>query len=188
MGVSRTADQFVGKLKATEKVLGEQGDRRSLMPVAEVVKGTLERSAAQAGLRKGSKIAGKPWRGVYIRNQGARELAVGYASPAHLVNNRTKAHVIGARKLGTRKAINKRTTGASLIGFLAGSGVAASFKPRSITAGAKALHWGTNFAAYVRSPETRGKRFYERAKPVAQQEGGKAMQQSVSRALARVFG
>lgn len=187
MGVSKTADQFVGKLRQTEKVLGAQGDRASLLPVAQVVSTTLVTSAAQSGLHKGSKIAGRPWKGVYIKPVGTRELAVGYASPAHLVNSRTKAHTIGARKLGTRGAISKRVQGASLISFLTGSGGAASFRPRGTAKGARALHWGNSFAAYVHSPGTHGKRFYERAKPVAVKEGGKAMQQSVSRALARVF-
>lgn len=187
MGVSTTAAQFNSKIRRAGEVVGAQGDRASLMPIARVVESTLIRSAAQAGLHQGSRIAGRPWKGTYIRPVGARELAVGYASPAQLVNSRTRPHTIGARKLGTRGAISKRVQGASLIGFLTGSSVAASFKPRGIAKGARALHWGNNFAAYVRSPGTKGKRFYERAKPQAQQEGGKAMQQSVTRALSRVF-
>jgi hypothetical protein len=188
MGVSHSAAELGAKLKQAENVLGDAGTRKSLGPVADRVRGVMLRSAAGAGLRPGSKIAGRPWRGVYVRNEGTKNLAVGYASPAQLVNNKTRAHLIGARKLGTRKAISKRVTGASLVSALTGTNVAASFRPRDITKGAKALHFGGTFAAYVRSPGTRGKRFFEKAIPQAQKEGADEMGRTVNRALTRIFG
>lgn len=187
MGVSHSAAELTAKLRQAEKVMGDSGTRSSLNPVADRVKSVMLRSAAASGLHPGSRIAGKPWRGVYVRSQGATDLAVGYASPAHLVNSRTRPHVIGARKLGTRKAIAKRVTGASLASALSGVGISASFKVRGTAKGARALHWGNNFAAYVRSPGTKGKRFFEKSKTPALKEGGEEYGRTVNRALARVF-
>lgn len=178
MGISRDVTTFTKKLQSAGKVIGEQGDRKSLLPVARTVQATLDVSAATAGLRKGSRIAGKPWRGTYIRNQGTNELAVGYSSPAHLVNNTNRSHIIGARKLGTKKRISKQVLSAQgPVGLVLSD----------TRQGAKALHWPGHFARYVHHPGSRGKRFYERAKPVAQKEGGAVFQSTVHRALARVF-
>lgn len=169
---------FTKKIQATGKVIGEQGDRKSLLPVARAVQSALDSSAAGVGLRKGSKIAGKPWRGTYIRNQGASELAVGYASPAHLVNNTNRAHIIGARKLGTRKRISKQVLSTS-----GPVGLTVSDTRK----GATVLYFNGIFARYVHHPGSKGKQFYEHAKPIAQKEGGVVFQSTIHRSLARIF-
>lgn len=181
MGQSKDRAELVGKLgKAGAVITGP----RMLQAATNSVKSTLERSAAQSGLRRGSTIARRPWRGVYVRRAG-QGMAVGYARPAGLVNNRTRPHVIGARGLGTRTTIAKRVNAASLVGALSGGAVSASFKGRS---GAKALKFPNgDFAAYAKHRGTAGKHFYERAKPLAAKDGARAAQTSLVTGLAGIF-
>lgn len=177
MGTSRTPGEFIGKIRAAENRL-HNFDRKSVLPVADAVKQVFTASAASAGLRRGSKIANRPWRGVYVRNSGTQNLAVGYAAPAHLVNNKTRRHVIGAKKLGTRRTIASRVA--------AGKGLKVNDK----RFGSTVLHWGGAggpFARYVQHPGTRGKQFYEKALPPAEARARVEFQRGVNRTLAAVF-
>lgn len=183
MSVSRNKTEFLGKVRNVERTVGHLNDRKNLGPVATVVQGELERAAASAGLRKGSKIAGRPWAGVYVRPRGTKELAVGYSQPAHLVNSPTKPHIIGSR---FQRRAGARRASAGLINLFAGNTVV-RFRGRSTAKGAKVLHWGDNFAAFVKSPGTRGKRFFERSKTRVQAEGATAAHRQVLSALSEAF-
>lgn len=180
MGQSHNRAELIGKVgRAGAALTGPQ----ILQAATDSVKRTLEVSAARSGLRRGSNIAGRPWRGVYVRRAG-KGMAVGYAKPAHLVNSPTRPHVIGAKGLGTRATIAKKVTAASVASIFGGTG-SASFRGRK---GARALHWGgDNFAAYVRSRGTRGKRFFEAAKPAAARDGARSAHRSMVTGLASVF-
>lgn len=111
-------------------------------------------------------------------------MAVGYARPAHLVNNRTRPHIVGAKGLGTRKTITRRVTAATVVSALSGSAVSASFRGRQ---GAKALTIGGDFAAYARHPGTRGKRFFEAAKGAAARNGARSAQGAFAAGFASIF-
>lgn len=168
MGVSQTPEQLVGKMRGVGQAVKSSKDVTHLRPVADVVKVQFLRSAATSGLRPGSIIAKRPWRGVYQQARG-QAIAVGYAKPAHLVDSESKAHPImpGGR----------RVFGRQLVTLLGGATGQRGLRTRSKRTG-KVLSAGAGsgfIAAYVpmHPGVRRGKHFFQRAKQPAKTAAAK---------------
>jgi hypothetical protein len=198
MGTSTSARQLAGKF---HKMAVDVNDGRKLaLPGARLAEGILERHASQAGLVKGDKIAGSPWAGVYNRPSRGYDdgHVVGYSKPAHLVNDPTERHVIGARRLGSRNSLRSKIANAGTLKAFGGSGrglfgtpLAAEIKSRTGTKkrkGARALKMGGRFAAYAFHPGTSGKQFFQRALPEVQKRVPPEVKKAVGGVLGKVFG
>ena len=183
MGVSSSPRELAAKLDRFGKDMGNV--RVPLEATALHVKGLFQASAASAGAL-GKSPAGK--RKVIgarydFKNRKTVGLAAGsvvitYTGPAHLLNNPTAPHFIGARRLGSRRRLSGMSArvGATAAfggsnrgafgGLLPAERVTRSGAVRS--GGKRALTIGSNLRAYAFHPGTRGKGFFQRAKAAAE--------------------
>lgn len=97
------------------------------------------------------------------------EVIVRYTGPAHLINNRTAPHIIGARRLGSRNSIRSKSRGISAVSASGGSNRGAFGSLRG-GKGARALKFGGQYSAYAFHPGTKGLRFHDTAKRRAYKE------------------
>lgn len=181
MGVSTSGAQLAGKIDRFARDLSNPAV--PLAATAMVGKRVFETSAAASGVL-GSTMAGKR-RAIGVRydigrasrKAGSAVAVITYTGPAHLVNNPTAPHFIGARRLGSRRRLRGMSgrVGATAAfggsnrgafgGLLAAQRVTRSGAVRS--GGKQALTIGSDLRAYAFHPGTSGKGFYQRARGVA---------------------
>lgn len=158
MGTSTSARELAGKFATYERRFSDM--RQALIPAAEVGK-TIFRAAAAAEGALGASLHGKR-KPIGVRDDfvGRDAVVVTYTGPAHLVNNPTHAHPIVASGLGgkTRRA---RVRAGVRVAF----GLASSVGGFNGT-GKRALTIGSDRRGVVFHPGTRGKHFYEKARPI----------------------
>lgn len=163
MGVSTSPAQFSAKLDRLTRDLKDP--RVPLNATALHVKRLFEASAASAGVL-GAKVAGKRKAiGVRYDLKGEGQTAsavVFYTGPAHLVNNPTQGHPIFPRRARGRRT--RRRSGASVL-VINGS-----------------------VRAWANHPGTSGKRFFQKAKVVAEATAPRVYgEKQLTEPLRRIF-
>ena len=113
-----------------------------------------------------------------------REVMIRYTGPAHLINNPTSRHFIGARMLGTRSSLRNKSRNVGTIAAFGGSNRGAfghfmqdvdfnrygSQRQQAVKGtlrrrkGKRALTIGGNARAYAFHPGSPGKQFFQKAK------------------------
>lgn len=96
-----------------------------------------------------------------------REVMIRYTGPAHLINNPTSRHFIGARMLGTRSSLRNKSRNVGTIAAFGGSnrGAFGQFAQGAHRRkGKRALTIGGNARAYAFHPGSPGKQFFQKAK------------------------
>lgn len=180
MGTSTSAAQLAGKL---DRYARDMADTRvPLDATALHVKRLFEGSAASAGVL-GRTPAGKRKkigaRYDHVRDAPGRgQVVVAYTGPAHLLNNPTRPHFIGARRLGSRRRLSRISGRVGATAAFGGSNAGAFGSLLGATrttrsgavrsTGAAALTIGANLRAYAFHPGTRGKGFFQRARTAAE--------------------
>lgn len=150
------------------------------------VKELMEKQASASGLKPGSsKLAGTTWRGVRYDVKGSANptALVRALRPAHLHNNDVSQHFIGARKLGTKGNLSKksRRVGANIA--FGGSNRGQFGSLRNVKRGKQALTIGANLRAYAFHPGTRGKGWWGKGERKAGDVAIKAYRDAMRRAL-----
>ena len=184
MGVSSSPRELAAKLDRFGKDLNNV--RVPLEATALHVKRLFEASAASAGAlgkspagkRKmiGARYDFKNRRGGATLGEG--QVIVTYTGPAHLLNNPTRPHFIGARRLGSRRRLSGMSARVGATAAFGGSNVgafggllAAQRTTRSGAVrsnGARALTINGDLRAYAFHPGTKGKGFFQRARAAAE--------------------
>ncbi len=162
MGTSRSAAELGRKLDAFAKELGN--NRGALDKTGLAGKGIFTSHAVKAGVY-GKKVAGKrkAINARYDLTKDQRGVVVTYTGPAHLVNNPTKQHFIGARRLGTRAGMRRRSARIGAMAAFGGSNRGGFGALRNVR-GAQALTIGADLRPYAFHPGTPGKGFYQDAR------------------------
>jgi len=169
MGTSRTAAQFGKKLDALQREFKDQ--KAAAGRVGMAGKGIFQTAGAGAVGRKPAgkrKVIGARF-DIIKSNTGATIVVISYTGAAHLINNPTKAHFIGAKRLGNRTAHRRRSAGVGAVAAFGGSNRGAFGSLRNLKAGrgAQALTIGPNLRPFAFHPGTKGKDFYRRARSQA---------------------
>lgn len=167
MGTSTSVGQFIGKLNQYSQQLAT--NRGPLEATGMAGKKIFEAHAAQAGVL-GSSVAGKR-KAIGVRydlknrrsNVADGSLVITYTGPAHLVNNPTQRHFIGAKRLGTRTGLRGRSKRVGATAAFGGSNRGAFGQLRNVRNAKQALTIGGNLRAYAFHPGTSGKGFAQRA-------------------------
>lgn len=165
MGVSKTGVELAAKFYAAARAV-DAGKKAGVTEAAFDVKAILEASAAGAGLVKGSKLAGVKWRGVVFDIKGTTNpvALVRAAGPAHLHNNPTAPHFIGAKLLGTRGSLKGKSRRVGATAAFGGSNRGAFGAARELKRGSRALviPGVESPRAYAFHPGTSGKGWWQR--------------------------
>jgi len=183
MGTSTTVNQFTGKL---ERLAKEMNDPTGALNVVGLqAKNIFLASAASAGAA-GKTVSGKrkpigaryDLKGKRTKGLGQGQMIVTYTGPAHLLNNPTSRHFIGARRLGSRRRLAGRAARVGATAAFGGSNrgafgalLAAERTTRSGAVrsnGKAALTIGANLRAYAFHPGTKGKHFFEAAREIVE--------------------
>lgn len=172
MGTSTSAAEFAGKMNKIATTLPRSAER-GIRDAGASAQRIIYQEAARKGVLPSSKIAKRPWSVSNRVRGGARPTAfVAIRGPFHLVESKTQAHVIVARRLATRTAARKRTAEIALSGTdrVAFGSLRAKTRTRRNgdvvnVKGAAALTVGSNLRAYAYHPGTRGKGIFAAAKP-----------------------
>lgn len=174
MGTSTSAREFGAKLHKLSQQIGDV--KPALIEGAEVGKALFRASAASAGVL-GSTVEGKRKpvgvKDDFVKIQGQDGVVVTYTGPAHLVNNPTKPHFIGARRLGSRRRLAGLSAGVGAVTAFGGTaqGMFGSLLDQRTTRSgvqrqaSRALKIEGNFRPYAFHPGTPGKGFFQSAKP-----------------------
>lgn len=170
MGTSSTPKELANKLARLAEGLSDE--RAGLTAGAQAAKRSLEAARNAAGVSpKNARM--------FYKNERER-VVIGSRFPGWVINNPTRGHIIGARKLGTKAGFRKRQAG---IGALAAFGGTNKFKPRNVKRGSKALGGGLAALAggprpYAFHPGTRGLGFWQKGAQAAQETAPKAFKQA----------
>lgn len=175
----RSADELSAALERRARGM-RPANRPAVLEAAQVFKKGIEAEFSRNGLRVGAKLAGRPWKGVGYNQTGDDTVEIRAKSPAHLFNNPTAPHIIGARGFGSRAGIARRLGGRAsrtrsgvradgtrfryseaaelAVGPISGRG---RLGARTSGRGKQALRFGGNHpVAYARHPGTRGRRSF----------------------------
>lgn len=169
MGTSTSGSALGRKFMALAEGLGDTSV--PLNATALHVKRIMEQSAASAGAL-GNKPAGKR-KAIGVRydirgGKGSGQALIAYVGPAHLINNPTSRHFIGASAFGSRKTLAGAAAGIGAVSAFGGtargmlSGLKGSRRRRGT--GKRALTIGGNLRPYAFHPGTAGKGFFQKAK------------------------
>lgn len=144
----------------------QRGKRTTVTDAALVVKDEFVAGMKRAGVTPGvSKIAGGKANARFdIKGAGNPTALVKYRGAFHLVENDTKRHFIGARKLGTRRGLAGRAREVGVNAAFGGSNRGAFGSLRQVKNGKRALTVGGNLRAYAFHPGTRGKNTWPETK------------------------
>lgn len=174
MGTSTSVAQLSRKFGKLAD--GLRDTRAPLDKTALAVKRIMESSAASAGVL-GTVPAGKrkPVGVRYnVRSQGngASVAVISYTGPAHLLNNPTSQHFIGASGFGSRSSLAQAGRGIGAVTAFGGSGRGmltglSQRRRRRGRAGARALTINADLRPWAFHPGTAGLGFFQRAKPAA---------------------
>jgi len=200
MGVSSSPREFAAKLDRFGRELNNV--HIPLEATALHVKQIFEASAASSGalgrsLKGKRKVIGARY-DMRAKKAAEGQVIITYTGPAHLLNNPTKPHFIGARRLGSRRRLSGLSAGVGAVSAFGGSnrGVFGGLLPAervtrsgAVRSGGKqALTIGGNLRAYAFHPGTRGKDFFSRAKAIAQRTAPHVYaQKQLTEPLRRVF-
>jgi len=183
MGTSSSVDQLTGKLNKLAKDMNDP--TAALNVVGLEAKNIFLASAASAGAA-GKTLSGKrkPIGARYDLNNkkskglGTGQMIVTYTGPAHLINNPTSRHFIGARRLGSRRRLSGKAARVGATAAFGGSNrgafgalLAAERTTRGGAVrsnGKAALTIGSDLRAFAFHPGTRGKHFFEAAKAIVE--------------------
>lgn len=102
--MARSVAELAGKLDGAGRALRGES-RRAVGSAAYEFKVGIERQFARDGLRRGSKLAGRPWRGVSYQVKTDSRVLVMAAKPSWLFNNPTSPHPIAPRQRRGKKAL-----------------------------------------------------------------------------------
>lgn len=187
MGTSNSPEQFAAKFGKLAQDLSS--NKAAMIRVAMSTKGEFEKALDRAGVDGTTPVT----RSIRVRDdvKGDRNATaiVRYTGPAHLINNDTSRHFIGARKLGTRKSLAAKSAGVGAVTAFGGSASGAFGSLRSVKRGAKALTIGSNLRAYAFHPGTRGKRFFQDARARSTKSAPETFQKAqLNEPLKRIFG
>lgn len=188
MGTSDGFGAFAAKLERLGDALGDP--KETLNKVGLAGKGIYISHATSAGVY-GKKVAGKRKAigARYDITRNGRGVIVSYTGPAHLVNNPTSRHFIGAKRLGTRKGFAARQGRVSAAAAFGGSNRGVFGQLRKIRNGKQALTIGGNLRAWAFHPGTRGKGFHQRARAQCEKVlPGIAGRSQITQPLKAIFG
>jgi len=175
---------------------------------AEVFRSGITATFAANGLRPGSKLAGTAWKGVLVKSLSDGRVEVKAATPAHLFNNPTSAHIIVAKGVGGSRrsraarlgSLASRTVRADGVRYTQGSQVA--FGPmlgfggkfaglratKDSRRGKQALSFGGSHPVlYARHPGTKGKRSFGPGTDRARRPAAEAYMRAQRRDVLRSF-
>lgn len=174
MGTSSSVAELAGKFGKLAD--GMRDPNIPLGRTALAVKRIMESSAASAGVL-GTVPQGKrkPIGVRYnLRNTKAGEAVavISYTGPAHLINNPTSPHFIGASAFGSRSTLAQAGRGIGAVTAFGGTarGMLTGLSRRGRRrgrAGARALTIDANLRAYAFHPGTAGLAFFQKAAPKA---------------------
>lgn len=173
MGTSTSVAQLTKKFGRLAD--GMRDTRAPLNATALHVKKIMQTSAASSNAL-GRKPTGKRKEigvryNVRVRDGGGFAV-ISYVGPAHLINNPTARHFIGASAFGSRGSRAEAAVGIGAVTAFGGSarGMLAGLgrqRRRTRGSGKRALTIGSDLRSYAFHPGTEGKQFFQRAKAEA---------------------
>jgi hypothetical protein len=164
MGSSGSSLELAAKLQAAaNRTAASEARKRAINAAALAAKDTYNKHASAAGLRVGSKLAGRSWSGFGYKLVGNDHAIVSPRGPVHLHNAPTRPHRIDPK--GERTATGRKRR----------------------VAGADSLLFGGEHYAGVDHPGTKGKGWGKGAKAAIAKQSPEAYQRSMSSEWRAVF-
>lgn len=185
MGTSTSVAQLTGKLN---KLADELGNTKAPLEATALRGKQIFLGAAGGNIGVKPQGKRKPVGARYDFNNrkatglGQGAVVITYTGPAHLINNRTSKHFIGARRLGSRRRLSRLSErvgataafGGSNVGAFGGLAAAQRItRSGAIRSGGKAALTipgapDSGLRAYAFHPGTTGKHFFEKAKAICE--------------------
>lgn len=164
MATFTSAAQLASTIYRAAEATGRAAERkRAIEAVGLMAKDVHNEESARAGLKVGSSLAGKPYRGYFYTTKDADTVELKPRGPAWLHNSDTRAHVILPRGQFTATGRKRRK------------------------AGRDALLFGAQHAANVDHPGTRGKNWSESAERRVMSKATEVYNRELGKTLAKVF-
>lgn len=187
--MASSAADLVRKLNAVATTV-DRGKSAAVTEVALVAKTIMVAEAGRSGLRPTTRLGGRPWSVGFAPPKGKPQTIVSYRGPVHWIEGGTKAHVIGAKHLGTRGSIAYNAGTRTASGSTRGSfgpfmTTTTSRRGTRSRAGKKALSWGVGPKAWAFHPGTRARPFWKRAKAQIAVRGPQEMQRQLRSQIVR---
>ncbi len=185
--MARSVADLVSRIERAERTLRDE-NRVPLRAAAVAFKRGIEGQFAKDGLRVGSTLAGRPWKGVGFEEKSDREVLVRARPPAHLFTNPTSPHLIVPKKIG-----GSRRSRVARFGAVASSRQGRSQLPMGpITAAGKmgvraAILPGTGPKAYARHPGTKGTGSFGKGVKASRKPAAEAYMKTRRKELASIF-
>lgn len=179
--------EFVGKLDKLGQAITD--NRPAMVRVAIVTKGEFTKSLKRAGVNGTTPVTKKIGVRDDVKGKLNATAIVRYTGPAHLINNPTRQHFIGAKALGTRNSLRQKSRNVGTLAAFGGSNRGAFGGFREVKNGKRALTIGGNARAYAFHPGTKGKRFFQDARKNAAVSAPEAFRKAQLREpLKQIFG
>lgn len=179
--------ELVGKLDKFGQAIAD--NRPAMVRVAIVTKGEFIKALARAGVNGTTPVTKKIGVRDDVKGKLNATAIVRYTGPAHLINNRTRRHFIGAKRLGTRRSLSAKSRKVGTLAAFGGSNRGSFGGFREVKNGKRALTIGANPRAYAFHPGSPGKQFFQDAKKHATKSAPEAFAKAqVREPLKQVFG